>query len=75
MRPRRGIVPAKTRPEIVSKLSADTVKALADPTARNKLERAGYTVVGSSPDDRQTLLRSEIDKWSAVIKTVGIKIN
>jgi len=68
-------VPAKTRPEIVSKMSADTVKALADPTARNKLERAGYTVLGSSPDELQTLLRSEIDKWSAVIKTVGIKIN
>jgi tripartite-type tricarboxylate transporter receptor subunit TctC len=68
-------VPAKTRPEIVSKMSADTVKALADPTARTKLERAGYTVVGSSPDELQTLLRSEIDKWSAVIKTVGIKIN
>jgi tripartite-type tricarboxylate transporter receptor subunit TctC len=68
-------VPAKTRPEIVSKMSADTIKALADPTARNKLERAGYTVLGSSPDELQTLLRLEIDKWSAVIKTVGIKIN
>jgi tripartite-type tricarboxylate transporter receptor subunit TctC len=68
-------VPAKTRPEIVSKMSADTIEALAEPTARNKLERAGYTVVGSSPDELQTLLRSEIDKWSAVIKTVGIKIN
>lgn len=68
-------VPAKTRPEIVSKMSADTIEALAEPTARNKLERAGYTVVGSSPDELQTLLRSEIDKWSAVIKTVGIKID
>jgi tripartite-type tricarboxylate transporter receptor subunit TctC len=68
-------VPAKTRPEIVSKMSADTIKALADPTARTKLERAGYTVLGSSPDELQTLLRLEIDKWSAVIKTVGIKIN
>jgi hypothetical protein len=32
-------------------------------------------VVGSSPDELQTLLKSEIDKWSVVIKTVGIKIN
>jgi tripartite-type tricarboxylate transporter receptor subunit TctC len=56
-------------------MSADTIEALADPSARNKLERAGYTVVGSSPDELQTLLRSEIDKWSTVIKTVGIKIN
>jgi tripartite-type tricarboxylate transporter receptor subunit TctC len=31
--------------------------------------------LGRSPDELQTLLKSEIDKWSAVIKTVGIKIN
>ena len=42
---------------------------------KSKLEQAGYMVVGSSPDELQTLLKSEIDKWSVVIKTVGIKIN
>jgi hypothetical protein len=31
--------------------------------------------VGSSPGELQTLLKSEIDKWSVVIKTVGVKIN
>jgi hypothetical protein len=41
---------------------------------KSKLEQAGY-MVGSSPDELQTLLKSEIDKWSAVIKTVGVKIN
>jgi len=68
-------VPAKTPPEIVRRMSTDSITALADPTARGKLEQYGYTVVGSSPDELQALLRSEIDKWSAVIKTVGIKIN
>ena len=68
-------VPAKTPPEIVRKMSADSIEALADPAARAKLEQYGYTVVGSSPGELQALLRSEIDKWSAVIKTVGIKIN
>ena len=42
---------------------------------KGKLEQAGYMVVGSPPNALQTLLTSEIDKWSAVIKTVGIKIN
>src|SRR6266480_5139548 len=65
-------VPAKTPPEIVRKMSADSIEALADPAARGKLEQYGYTVVGSSPGKLQALLRSEIDKWSAVIKTVGI---
>src|SRR5205809_110520 len=68
-------VPARTVPEIVKKMSVDTIAALADPVIKSKLEQAGYMVVGSSPHELQTLLKSEIDKWSAVIKTVGIKIN
>src|SRR6266550_3720363 len=68
-------VPAKTPPEIVRKISVDTIAALADPVVKSKLEQAGYMAVGSSPNELQTLLKSEIDKWSAVIKTVGIKIN
>ena len=68
-------VPAKTPPEIVRKMSDDAVQALADPAAKAKLEHSGYPVVGSSPGELQALLRSEIDKWGAVIKTVGIKIN
>jgi tripartite-type tricarboxylate transporter receptor subunit TctC len=68
-------VPARTPPEIVRKISVDTITALADPVVKSKLEQAGYMVVGSSPDELQALLKSEVDKWSAVIKTVGIKIN
>jgi tripartite-type tricarboxylate transporter receptor subunit TctC len=68
-------VPARTPPEIVKKMSVDTIEALADPLARHKLEQAGYPVAGSSPGELQALLRSDIDKWSHVIKTVGIKIN
>ena len=68
-------VPARTPPEIVRKISVDTIAALADPVVKSKLEQAGYMVVGSSPDELQTLLKSEIDKWSAVIKRIGININ
>ena len=68
-------VPAKTPSEIVRKMSVDTIAALADPVVKDKLQQAGYMVVGSSSDELQTLLKAEIDKWSAVIKTVGIKIN
>jgi tripartite-type tricarboxylate transporter receptor subunit TctC len=68
-------VPAKTPSEIVRKISVDTIAALADPVVKSKLAEAGYMVLGSSPDGLQTLLKSEIDKWSAVIKRIGIKIN
>jgi tripartite-type tricarboxylate transporter receptor subunit TctC len=35
-------VPARTPPEIVRKISVDTVAALADPMVKSKLQRAGY---------------------------------
>jgi tripartite-type tricarboxylate transporter receptor subunit TctC len=65
-------VPAKTPPEVIKKINADTIAVLADPTIKAALEQAGYAVVGSSPEDLAILLKSEIDKWGAVIRDVGI---
>jgi tripartite-type tricarboxylate transporter receptor subunit TctC len=67
--------PAKTPPAIVQKLSADITKALADPPIKDKLAKSGYVCGGSSPEEMGKLLKDEIDKWSGVIKSVGIKIN
>jgi tripartite-type tricarboxylate transporter receptor subunit TctC len=68
-------MPVKTPPEIVRKMSADTNVALADPAIKDKLAPSGYVAGGSSPDELDNLLKSEIAKWSAVIKSVGIKID
>ena len=42
-------VPAKTPPQVIKKMNADTVAALADPAIKTKLEQNGYTVVRSTP--------------------------
>ena len=68
-------VPAKTPPEIVRKISADTSTALTDPAIKDKLAQSGYVAEGSSPEELEKLLASEIAKWGAVIKSVGIKID
>ncbi len=68
-------VPAKTPAEIVRKVSDDTKTALADPEMKDKLTKNGYLAGGSSPEALEKLLKSEIAKWGAVIKTVGIKID
>ena len=36
-------------PEIINKLSADTIAALADPAIKKKLAHGGYLTVGSTP--------------------------
>jgi tripartite-type tricarboxylate transporter receptor subunit TctC len=68
-------VPAKTPPQIVRKISTDTNTALTDPEIKDKLAQTGYLAEGSSPEELEKLLKSEIAKWSEVIKSVGIKID
>ena len=67
--------PAKTPREIVDKISADTNTVLAEPSIRAKLAEMGYVSVGSSPEELGKLLSSEIARWSALIKSVGIKLD
>ena len=57
------------------KPSADTKAALADPTLIDKLARAGYPAQASSPKELGNLLRSDVVKWSAIIKAADIKVD
>jgi tripartite-type tricarboxylate transporter receptor subunit TctC len=68
-------VPTKTPPEIVRKISADTNTALSDPAIKEELAKTGYVAEGSSPQELEKLLKYEIARWSAVIKSVGLKID
>jgi tripartite-type tricarboxylate transporter receptor subunit TctC len=68
-------VPAKTPPEIVRKISADTNTVLTDPVIKDKLAQTGYVAGGSSPEALGKLLKSEIVKWSALVESVGIKLD
>jgi tripartite-type tricarboxylate transporter receptor subunit TctC len=66
--------PAKTPPEIVARLHAATVKALAMPDVREKLTAQGAEAVGSTPEEFRTYIRAEIDKWGKVIRESGAKV-
>jgi tripartite-type tricarboxylate transporter receptor subunit TctC len=68
-------VPAKTPPEVVKRMHADTAAVLADRAIVTKLEQIGYTVVGSTREELATHLKSELDKWGALIKAAGISLN
>jgi tripartite-type tricarboxylate transporter receptor subunit TctC len=65
-------VPAKTPPDIVKKMHADTVAALSDPAVKARLQELGVLVIGSTPGELATHLKAEMDKWSPVIKAAGI---
>ena len=67
--------PVKTPPEIIQKISGDIAKALSEPALVEKLARNAYTVESSSMDELAKALKADTEKWEAVIKTTGIRID
>ncbi len=68
-------LPAKTPPNIVSKMSAEIIAALATPAIKDALARNAYTAEGSSPEALAKWLQADTEKWIGVIKDAGIKID
>jgi tripartite-type tricarboxylate transporter receptor subunit TctC len=67
--------PAGLPPAVTAKLHATLAKALANPTLRDKLQDLGFDVVASTPDAYGQLIKSEIDRWSSVVKAQNIKVD
>jgi tripartite-type tricarboxylate transporter receptor subunit TctC len=65
--------PAGTPASIVAKISADTRKALAEPTVRDRLNNLGSDTMDMSPEDFARFVRDELAEYSRVIKAAGIK--
>jgi len=69
------LLPAGTARPIVEKLNADTVKALADPDVKKRFADLGVEAVSSTPGEFAAFIKSEMDKYSKLIKEANIKVN
>lgn len=65
--------PAGTPANVITKISNDTRKALADPVVHEKLSSLGNDILDMSPDRFARFVRTEIDDYSRVIKAAGIQ--
>jgi tripartite-type tricarboxylate transporter receptor subunit TctC len=65
--------PAKTPAAIIKLLNDVVVRFLRMPETREKFLSAGSEVVGNSPDEFGTYIKSEIVKLGKVIKEAGIR--
>jgi tripartite-type tricarboxylate transporter receptor subunit TctC len=65
--------PAGMPAELVTKISADTRRALADPGVREKLANTGNTPLDMSPEEFARFVRSEIEDYARTARAAGIK--
>jgi len=67
------MAPAGTPRPLIDKLHAETVKVLAQPEVRKKLNDLGLDVIPGTPAEFAGAIEREIPRWGAVIKQLGIK--
>ena len=69
-----GLVgPAAMPKEAISKLNTAFNQALANPEVKKKLDAQGAEVLGSTPEAFATLIRSDILRWGAIVKSSGAR--
>ena len=65
---------AKTPPAVVAKLNKEVVRILALPDVVERLATAGVEIQTSTPKEWGDFVKSEIAKWSKVVKEAGVKV-
>jgi tripartite-type tricarboxylate transporter receptor subunit TctC len=67
------LAPAGTPSEIVNRLNAEVLKALADPDVQSKLIAQGLTPRGSSAAELGTATRDQLNRYGRLFKQANIK--
>lgn len=67
-------VPAATPEAVIAKVHTELVKALAQPDVKDRMFALGMEVAGSTPRELAALVRSDIEKWSKVIREAGVRV-
>jgi len=68
------VAPAGTPRDIVARLNAEIVKALAAPDVREKLLAQGLTPRGSTAEELRQATRDQLARYATLMKQAGIKI-
>jgi tripartite-type tricarboxylate transporter receptor subunit TctC len=69
------LVPTGTPKEAIARLETETIKVLKLADVKQRLATTGMDTIGTSADEFSKFLRSEIDKWGKVVKSIGMKVD
>jgi tripartite-type tricarboxylate transporter receptor subunit TctC len=67
------LAPAGTPQDIIAKVQRESAAVLQLPASKKTLGADGVLIVASSPEDFSRYIKSEMAKWTKVVKAAGIK--
>ena len=67
--------PAGTPAAVLDRLSSDVVNSMREPEVRDLLGKQGFDIVASTPQEFSRWIHAEAQKWSAVIRQSGAKVD
>lgn len=69
------LAPAGTPADIVAKVNAAVLKAIARPEVKERFATLGVNPLGGTPDEFAAFIREDFAKWTKVIKDGNIKVD
>ena len=67
------VAPAGTPKPVLQKIQADTAKALATPEVQKRAQEFGLQVVGSTPEQFDAFIASEMKRWGRIVTEANIQ--
>lgn len=67
------VAPARTPKAVTAKLQSNLHAALNTPQMKERLAAQGVDGIASTPEGLSQHLRRELDKWTAVVKSAGLR--
>jgi len=67
------LAPAGTSAAVINKINGEMNRAAANPEFVKHIEGIGLEIASSTPKEMGELIRTELARWTKVIKSAGIK--
>jgi tripartite-type tricarboxylate transporter receptor subunit TctC len=69
------MVPAKTPEPVIKRINEEMSKALQNPDVQKKLAAQGAIPLGSTPAEYGAYVKSELARWSKIVKQTGVTLD
>jgi tripartite-type tricarboxylate transporter receptor subunit TctC len=66
--------PARTPRDVVNRIHADAAKVLNTPEVKERVTAQGVQVVAGTPEQLAALMKTELVKWTRVVKASGVTV-